>query len=954
MPKAQKQKSQQAPAYHPYAPPPPAAVKQTPLVAGKAYEQKASGYVVQYEPDEKRINIIYHPSGQGPKTLPIDTRNFYYVDPATNKIKKNDKDGDHDEAFIEAQRVTRLLDIKKDAKIGNSVVAQVCDLVYEDICQDQQLPITLAQLEETILSENEYRITRVPLVQPLGGGKEHLEHRMPRRQAFQEAGFHPASFIEDPVLVHNIANQVIDPADRKDPAPGSVFFPKPGENLILDKSFLTLFGFPDCILESNRLSAKEHTFRLTMNQLDPEKALQISSAHPYLPRPPYVHTKEDGTKTDVHFFAGNSIKNACIKKFMSTPGSARFLSALLNAKEMGDVFQVLLAFVYEKLYPQKHPIIVTNDMVVFCLSLMINMNCIYTKFDYEKDATWASVFDQKTNKVIVEYFLRKTTEILNHNHAVLEELKLTDKEEDRPLVLTPGPNSSLVDTINLVDREARVHPQQWAGAESPPLSIDQPVWYSVFTSSGVKVVHRWFIDRLYEDSMRIQYAMARRIREKAEELFERIRPTGTQDPKRDVDGYDPDAHKDIIQFIKGELRPHYQLYKIMKKTGRRKIPFAGKCHFVFPGHSYKTYTASPPPAEVLAGMTFSGGDYFNTLLLEHELVMTIFKTPQKRSVDTNRRLKQEDIKHTAVQGDGPVIVWKELPDIIRGPFAPFLEDEKKGDMQDGGGASAHRSSRMPSHRTSSHRLSKRLSSHRLSKRLSSHRLSSHSHRSTRLSKHRSSLSRNNTLLGEYFDFSPVLYDYSPCEEDPFVESLKKHTPSLRSYKEPSDEGLYRIDIHAVLKEQVYTYLYKNYDPQIIREYEIDILSRMYEDFDIQGHTLFNRGLERLLEQIMKKHVLPARQALQAAMAKREAQEKRMSRALSKHLSRALSEQPLSERSSRRLSEKPSSKRMSRRRSRRPASSKPASSKPASAPLSTRRRPRRPLSTIREESQSIEA
>lgn len=894
----------------PYAKPPaPIPVDQDDVEPGKPYEEKDKGYIVRHHPAENRIDMIYASPGQPPTVVAVDTRTFYHMDPDKEKMKRND----NDEEFKAAQRITRLLDIKKDAGIAPSVVEHICDLVYEDICKD--VPFNLDKLEKTILQDNAYRITRTPMLPPNDEeDKYYLENRMPRRQAFQEAGPHPSAFIENPYLVYTIANQVIDPADRKKPADNSVFFPKSNEKFVMEKSFLDLFGFPDCSLESYRVNSTTHAYQLKINDDDPQQVTEITSIDPHLPYPTFYKRNKQDKKVPVSYFDGNTVKNTCITKNMSNPALKRYLSSLLVSKEMGDVFQVLMAFIYQKMYPQKQPIIVSNDMVVFCLSLMINMSCIFSKFEHIDNAWISYVFDQKENKVIVEYFFRKCTELLNHNHAVLRDLQLTYTDEPLSLI---GPNCSLKG-CDLVKMKAQANPQTWSGEPSGPLSMEEPVWYSIFTPDGVKVVHRQFIDTLYRDSLLIHQRMVELIRQKANELFSWIGPAGVKDSDgwKGAEGYNPNAHKEIISFVKW-LIPRYKLNPILTKRGRTKTPYPGRCHYDFPRTTYSSYTVETPE-DVFAELIFNDKKkYYNSLLLDYELVMTAFKT--QRTVIPDKRLKTEEINDTAVKKGVSGIQTIQLPDEIRVMFSPYLveqgDEKKDDDMQDGGGGSTSR------------------------RKLFSLRASHKSHKSHKSYKSHKSHKSHKSSPTPYFTFPPVYYDYSPEEGDKFIDSLKKYMPAIFRDEEKTDKGLYRIDLHHIFKEQVYSYLYKNYDADLIQYYEVDILSYVYQDFEINGHTLFNKGLERLLEKIMKEHILPANKVRQQEAAKRVKQPSLSSshmlkRFSQRHLSRKhLTVPPSIVPQSKKRTSVRLTKPMSKGRRMRPSSSS-SSSKPFS---STRRR-----------------
>ena len=113
----------------------------------------------------------------------------------------------------------------------------------------------------------------------------------------------------------------------------------------------------------------------------------------------------------------------------------------------------------------------------------------------------------------------------------------------------------------------------------------------------------------------------------------------------------------------------------------------------------------------------------------------------------------------------------------------------------------------------------------------------------------------NLFLQPYFDFYPVYHEYWSDDPGDLGELLEAYLYP----KEGTTKGRVwrRVDIHAVLKTQLYEHLYRHYPQSVIDNYEYDILYHLYNYFEQQRCTLFSEKLYEKVDEIMKNVILPA-------------------------------------------------------------------------------------------------
>lgn len=335
----------------------------------------------------------------------------------------------NDTLFMNYQNRLRLLDIFKDSETKATKTApatkidgnKLCALFHRQPnvqCPDNhsQAKGFLHMFRRHLLSSDamKHKYTRASLIKQ----NDHYQYNtlLPTRRVFQESGLHPANMILNPIRCHTFASQVIDPADRLGFVPGDEVFPLAGQTLVMDQSFLSLFGFENCRIESTRIDNDTHQYRININGVNithDNHHLHLSASHV------------------VDYFCGNPIKNETVNGAFSSANAAGKikLAALLVAKEMGDVVQVLTAFIYQSLYPERSYTITTCDMVVFMLCLFLNVKCIVVgHIGSEQDPTDKSYsslrYEKFTNQHKYESIIDQLETLITMNQEKIDFLSL--------------------------------------------------------------------------------------------------------------------------------------------------------------------------------------------------------------------------------------------------------------------------------------------------------------------------------------------------------------------------------------------------------------------------------------------------------------------------------------------------------------------------------------------------
>lgn len=299
----------------------------------------------------------------------IKTSDFLGLDVNGTSIPTND----NDRVFSEEQRILRVLDMMKDGNIsskrfGNSTISNsVFAIMGGSAYVRPETYLTVHSQSQNKLHEIEnkftgnlddnvtkYSWTKMSKASP-------LDPKLPQKVVFKESGLGPDYFIDDPQYCGNIANEVIDPLERSGGNP--YYFPENGQELVLTERFMTFFGFNGCELRAKRLPSGVYAYTINIPGLSPINA----------------PSTKVGNFT-VQWFQGNAEKNNFIKNGKNGQNpSTSIKRGLLFTKEMGDVLQVLIMFLWTKLNPGRPYTMVTCDKVVLLQCMTLYENCILTE-----------------------------------------------------------------------------------------------------------------------------------------------------------------------------------------------------------------------------------------------------------------------------------------------------------------------------------------------------------------------------------------------------------------------------------------------------------------------------------------------------------------------------------------------------------------------------------------------
>jgi hypothetical protein len=245
-----------------------------------------------------------------------------------------------------------------------------------------------------------------------------------QKVAFKESGVNPERFIKNPNYCFNFADEELDPLKRSDmegteKTPPDFFFPAVGEEIVFTVEFMSYLGMPKCSLRATRPNGDPKTkynFEITVGGL----VIDTTNAH------------------GINWFAGNAEKNNILKAVL--PGGAKrgpaFLKkqALIAVKEMGDLMQVIMMFIWRHLNNDKDYTMSTCDKVVFMICMLMQLNCIHA--------------DTDKNELGKIYSLLEFSSAMTNDPTVLKQLMkdLYDKIKKQ--------NADLAKTIQIYQRRA--------------------------------------------------------------------------------------------------------------------------------------------------------------------------------------------------------------------------------------------------------------------------------------------------------------------------------------------------------------------------------------------------------------------------------------------------------------------------------------------------------------------
>ena len=223
-----------------------------------------------------------------------------------------------------------------------------------------------------------------------------------------DSGLHACNVQKDYSEFRTFAS-TIDPAKRN--KQNTTFFPPSGQSIRITKSILRdLLGFP---IEDIYSISEGNTCRVTM-KIDGIGELTIERS---------IDREDHIGPPNTNYCLGNNEKNIIINQLCKND-PRREIDKYILIKELGDVMQVVLAFVMKTLTPSNMTDVVgTTDDVVRSLCEFFKLSCIYQ--DHEKSETGEhSVFYGKVEEDPAK-LMRGTNElfkknILAHNNRLIE------------------------------------------------------------------------------------------------------------------------------------------------------------------------------------------------------------------------------------------------------------------------------------------------------------------------------------------------------------------------------------------------------------------------------------------------------------------------------------------------------------------------------------------------------
>lgn len=355
--------------------------------------------VVSYDPGTGQVQI----RGNVQRDIPISEFQKYTLDGNYNDQLTNPQ-------FIRFQQTMRVLDMMKDGKTHTPTVPQdrICGYIGHPPNQCPEYA-RLTTIKDGIRQRNIDNITTTTWLTPNERSSKLI--KLPQSNTYKESGIDPDAVIWNPLYQSNIATEIIDPLGRTYPNPDTVRrFPDVNTRLVLESSFLTLFGFNDCALMGRRTSNTNHDYQITLG-------------------PNYtINGPSDRRPDGWNWFAGNKTKNQYI---VNNEGDRATNRALLNIKEMGDVLQVLIMFITKQIDPPNNipHTMVTGDEVVFSLCLQLGLDCVL--YHHQPSAEHSVRSFRAGGPLDVaryEWQHRKTT-ILEHNRDIIAAIETIRNRE---------------------------------------------------------------------------------------------------------------------------------------------------------------------------------------------------------------------------------------------------------------------------------------------------------------------------------------------------------------------------------------------------------------------------------------------------------------------------------------------------------------------------------------------
>ena len=341
---------------------------------------------------------------------------IFDIDPNIGDVKRSDLVDIP--SFITHNAQLRLLDCMKDGLSGGvelikNVVSDTTTKTDDEASVFSEIPILpFSRLKDSESNAVEFFDTNITEISWLkkntdmtAAERGELEEERTVIE-FMDAAMSVARYLTVSKRCITFANEALDPATRASAdIRKDLFFPPPGEAIIFTESFMRYFGIKNCSISARRNSSPPERKKEYLNY---DFTINIGGIE--------IDSRILG---GLDLFAGNKEKNAFLKKpiktvFAEYPGlfsginglSAKtryyylIRQAIIILKELGDLLQVLIKFVWDELENMGNEDYTTStpDFVVLLESMLLEKNCVYTNFDDEDDSgEYYSLLEYKTS-----------------------------------------------------------------------------------------------------------------------------------------------------------------------------------------------------------------------------------------------------------------------------------------------------------------------------------------------------------------------------------------------------------------------------------------------------------------------------------------------------------------------------------------------------------------------------
>lgn len=256
--------------------------------------------------------------------------------------------GDNYNAMIQEQQTLNYLDSIKD---GANVATLNSLNMYPSAERVSNPKNYLHQYESNVIN------SAIPYISKIAWTKinkrQALNPPLPINDIFRDSGIGADVFIATGFQLYSTIATYIDPATRAKP---DIVWPSKNDTIEFSKEFMDLFGFEDSSLTSKTVANDKFNYSLTTYG---------------------VNYTNDGKKPDqnLNYFSGNTNKNKMLKS-SDTPQQQK--KALISLKEWGDKMQVLILYVWSRIYKNNTYAMITCDKVVYTLCVLLKVKCIFT------------------------------------------------------------------------------------------------------------------------------------------------------------------------------------------------------------------------------------------------------------------------------------------------------------------------------------------------------------------------------------------------------------------------------------------------------------------------------------------------------------------------------------------------------------------------------------------------